>query len=155
MNLQMNEQHQLSPLDSPLVGRILLVDTDLQDLATYTDMLRSMGHEVVSSSSYKRAISHLLKENLDVVIVDQSGPYFKGREILERLHASGGHIQVLVLARHHEIHCYLTSLNLGAADYFEKPVPLKDLETAVRACMLTDRVHDSSRDGLTLGELRH
>ena len=50
MDLQMGEQHQHLHLDSPLVGRILLVDTDLQDLATYRDMLRSMGHEVVSSS---------------------------------------------------------------------------------------------------------
>jgi DNA-binding response OmpR family regulator len=154
MNLQMNEQHQLSPLDSPLVGRMLLVDTDLQDLATYTDMLRSMGHEVVSSSSYEKAIPHLLKENLDVVIVDQGGPYFKGREILERLHASGSRIQILVLARHHDMRCYLTSLNLGAADYFEKPVTLKDLETAVKTCLLTNRVRDSSRNSRTLGELR-
>ncbi len=38
----MNEQHQFSCLDSPLMGRILLIDTDLQDLSTYTDMLRSM-----------------------------------------------------------------------------------------------------------------
>ena len=154
MYLQMSEQQQLSPLDSPLVGRILLVDTDLQDLATYTDMLRSMGHEVVSSSSYERATSHLLEENLDVVIVDQGGPYFRGREILERLHASGRHIQVLVLARHHEVRSYLTSLNLGAADYFEKPVARKDLETAVRACLLTNRFRDSSRNSLTLSELR-
>jgi two-component system OmpR family response regulator len=155
MNLQMSEQRQLSPLDTPSVGRILLVDTDLQDLATYSDMLRSMGHEVISSSSYERATSHLLEENLDVVIVDQGGPYFRGREILERLHASGSRIQVLVLARHHEMRCYLTSLNLGAADYFEKPVTHKDLETAVRACLLTNRVRDISRNGPTLGELSH
>lgn len=154
MNLQRSEQHQLSPLDSPLVGRILLVDTDLDDLATYTDMLRSMGHEVVSSSSYERATAHLLEENLDVVIVDQGGPYFRGREILERLHASGSRIQVLVLARHHDVRSYLASLNLGAADYFEKPVAHKDLETAVRACLLTNRLRDSSRNSLTLGELR-
>lgn len=154
MNLQMNEQHQLSPLDSPSVGRILLIDTDLQDLATYTDMLRSMGHEVISSSSYERATSHLLEENLDMVIVDQGGPYFKGREMLERLHASGSRVQILVLTRHDDMRCYLTSLSLGTADYFEKPVAFKDLETAVKACMLTNRVRDSSRSSLTLGELK-
>lgn len=151
MNLQMSEQHQLSPLDGPLVGRILVVDPDLQDLAKYTDLLRSMGHEVVSSSSYERATSHLLEENLDVVIVDQGGPYFKGREILERLHASGSRIQVLVLARHHDMRCYLASLNLGAADYFEKPVALKDLETAVKACLLANRVRDNSKEWSGLG----
>lgn len=154
MNLQRSEQRQLSPLDGPLLGRILLVDTDLQDLATYTDMLRSMGHEVVSGSSYEQATSHLLEADLDVVIVDQGGPYFRGREILERLHASGGRIQVLVLARHHDVRSYLASLNLGAADYFEKPVAHKDMGTAVRACLLTNRLRDSSRNSLTLGELR-
>lgn len=153
MNLQMNEKHQLSPLDSPLVGRVLLVDTDLHDLGAYTDMLRSMGHEVFSSSSYEKANSHLLKETFDVVIVDQGGPYFKGREILERLHASDTRTQILVLARHHEMRCYLTSLNLGAADYFEKPVAFKDLKIAVEGCLLSSRVHDSSRS-LTSGELR-
>ena len=90
-----------------------------------------------------------------MVIVDQGGPYFKGCEILERLHASGNHIQVLVLARHHDMRCYLTSLNLGAVDYFEKPVAHKDLEAAVKAYLLTNRLRESSRNGLTLGELRH
>lgn len=154
MNLQMTKKHQLSPLDRPQVGRILLIDTDLRDLATYTDMLRSMGHEVVSCSSYERAISLLLEEDMDLVIVDQGGPYFKGREILERLHASGSCTQILVLARHHEMRCYLTSLNLGAADYFEKPVAFKELKTAVESCLLSNCVHHSSRNSLTSGELR-
>ena len=154
MNLQMTKKHQFSPLDRPLVGRILLIDTDLQDLATYTDMLRSMGHEVVSCSSYERAISLLLEENVELVIVDQGGPYFQGRVVLESLHNSGSSTQILVLARHHEMRCYLTSLNLGAADYFEKPVALNDLKNAVEASLPTNRVHDCYRNSLTPDALR-
>lgn len=103
------------------------------------------GHEVVSSSSYERASSHLLEENFDVVIVDQGGPYFKGREILERLHDSCSRSQILVLARHHDMRCYLASLNLGAVDYFEKPAASKDLKTAVETCLITRSAHGGSR----------
>jgi FixJ family two-component response regulator len=99
-------------------------------------------------------MAHLLEDNLDVVIVDQGDAYFEGQEILERLHASWNHIEILVLARHHDMRCCLTSLNLGAADYFEKPVARKDPETAVRACLLINRLPDNPRNGPTLEEFR-
>ena len=44
MKLQMKEQHQFSRSDRSLVGKVRLIDADLQDLSTYAGMLRLMGN---------------------------------------------------------------------------------------------------------------
>lgn len=114
-------------------GKVLLIDTDPLDLATYSEIFRSQGHEIVSCASYADAVQHFQAGGFDLVVVNQGGPNFEGRVVLEQLARLSRHIPTLILARHKDMRCYLNALELGADDYFEKPVSSSELKRAVEA----------------------
>ncbi len=66
-------------------------------------------------------------EYYDLVIVDQGGPAFEGRVIVEDAVRKDRKIPVLVITRHHNMACYLEAMQLGAVDYLEKPLALEKL----------------------------
>jgi DNA-binding response OmpR family regulator len=116
-----------------LTGTVLVVDTDPLDLDTYSNILRSLGHEVVPCASYQEAIRQLMTEKFELVVVDQGGANFEGRVVLERLCALGTRVPTIVLGRQKNMRCYVEALELGADDYFEKPVPQTEIKRVVTA----------------------
>ena len=114
-----------------LTGTVLVIDTDPLDLDTYSDILRSLGHEVVPCASYQEAIRQLTTKKFELVVVDQGGADFEGRIVLGQLTALGMRVPAIVLARQESLHCYLKALELGAADYFKKPVAPSEIKSVV------------------------
>jgi two-component system KDP operon response regulator KdpE len=101
-----------------LTGRVLVIDTDPLDLDSYSDILRTLGHEVVPCASYQEAIRQLMTEKFELVVVDQGVANFEGRVVLEQLCALGTRVPTIVLGRQKNMRCYLEALELGADDYF-------------------------------------
>ena len=116
-----------------LTGTVLVIDTDPLDLDTYSDILRSLGHEVVPCASYQEAIRQLMTKKFELVVVDQGGANFEGRIVLEQLSNIGIRVPTIVLGRQKSMRCYLKALELGAADYFEKPVSPNEIKRVVAA----------------------
>jgi CheY-like chemotaxis protein len=56
-----------------LTGTVLMIDSDPLDLDTYSDILRSLGDEVVPCASYQEAIRQLTTKKCELVVVDQGG----------------------------------------------------------------------------------
>jgi DNA-binding NtrC family response regulator len=75
-------------------------------------------------------INSLETESVALVIVGQGTPAFEGRQVLEYSIRRHPEVPVLVVARVLDIHCYLEAMELGAADYLERPEP-SDLLWAV------------------------
>ena len=116
-----------------ITGTVLVIDSDPLDLDTYSDILRSLGHEVVPCASYQEAIRRLMTEKFELVVVDQGGANFEGRVVLEQLRALGTRVPTIVLGRRKNMRCHLEALELGADDYFEKPVPPNEIRRVVTA----------------------
>jgi two-component system C4-dicarboxylate transport response regulator DctD len=109
----------------------VVVDQDGKDLQTYTGVLRHMGFEVKPFSNYQEASHCLEVETLDFVFVNQGSREFEGRELVQRVLARDRSIPVVVLARCHDMGCYLEAMQLGAVDYVEKPLPPAAMEYLV------------------------
>jgi DNA-binding response OmpR family regulator len=129
-----------------LTGTVLVIDTDPLDLDTYSDILRSLGHEVVPCASYQEAIRRLMTEKFELVVLDQGGEHFEGRVVLEHLCALGMRVPAIVLGRRKNMRCYLEALELGADDYFEKPVPPSELKRVVTT-LVPPRVFTGTFEG--------
>jgi DNA-binding response OmpR family regulator len=113
----------------PLVPqkRILIVDREARDRERYAQHLRERGISVRACSSYEEGGQYLNREKYDLVIVDQGGPAFEGKAIAARSVRKNPSVPVLVITRHHNMASYLDAMQLGAADYLEKPIPIHDL----------------------------
>src|SRR5574337_1900709 len=107
--------------------KILLVDLEAQDRKRYAQCLRERGFAVCACSSYEEGARSLRREHYDMVIVDQGGPAFEGRVIAERSALKDRKVPVLVIARCHDMACYVEAMQLGAVDYLEKPIARDDL----------------------------
>jgi len=134
------KQEQRSQKSTEVTGKILLVDPNPLDLETYADVLRHFGHEVRTCASYDDAQHVLERDRFDLLIVGQSESQFRGRTILEQLHAGESPMPSLVLSKNTDMDSYVQAMGLGAADCIGKPVPPQRLKHAVNACLLPQTV---------------
>jgi DNA-binding response OmpR family regulator len=111
--------------------RFLLVDEDHNDLEYYRELLEEQGYIVCVSSSYESALCSLAHESFDFVLVGEGTPASKGRCVLEQALDLDRRRPVVVLTRCLEMECYLDAMQLGAADYLEKPVSPVELARVV------------------------
>lgn len=116
-------------------GNVLVVDEDRGDLVYYRTVLQRMGCTVVTCGSYDEAVDCLKSEPFDLVVVSQGGPTFEGRRVIEIALELDRERSVLVVARTLDMGCYLESMQLGARDYFEEPVPEQDIIRAAETCL--------------------
>ena len=112
-------------------GRILLVDEEERDLKYFTTLLGRMGYSVQAFLNYREAEGCLEHEHFDFVIVSQGSPAFETRDLVQLTLGRDLHTPVVVLTRCLEMKCYLEAMQLGAADYLEKPLAPAELERLV------------------------
>ena len=102
---------------------VLLVLEEPRDLQVYGDLLRARGYKTVICASPGEGINLLESQAISAVIVSQDTPAFEGRPVLERSLRLHPKVPVLIVARVLDIHFYLDAMDLGAADYLERPAP--------------------------------
>ena len=130
-------QLPISAARRPFVGRkVLLVDPNPRDLEYYRSVLLGQGHQVRTCAVYADGALLLHRDRFDLIIVSQGSRNFEGRLLVERAVEIDRRMPVLVLTECHDMGCYLEAMQLGAADYVEKPLGPVDvarlLETHVR-----------------------
>lgn len=113
-------------------GKVLLVDGELDDLYYYSETLQREGYQVQACPSYAEGLAALAAERFDFVVVAQGTAAFEGRVILERVKEISRDIPVLVVARCHDIRCYIDAMHLGAIDYYEKPLRVSEIVRLVK-----------------------
>ena len=112
-------------------GRVLLVDEDEKDLNYFATLLGRMAYSVRAFTNYQEAERSLEREHFDIVVVSQGSPAFEARHLVEFTLVRNRHTPVVVLARCLEMKCYLEAMQLGAADYLEKPLAPAEFERLV------------------------
>lgn len=111
--------------------RVLIVDQERADLDYYSSVLLKRGFQVQTCESYEEGMWRLDAGSFDFIILDQGSPHFEGRCVLERSIAKNRRLPVLVVARCHNMHCYLDAMQLGAVDYLAEPVAASDFQWVV------------------------
>jgi DNA-binding NtrC family response regulator len=111
--------------------KVLLVDPNSRDLEDYRSVLLTHGHAVRACASYTEATLLLSSDRFDLIIVNQGSRNFEGRVLIERAIEIDRRMPVLVLTECLDIGCYLEAMQLGAADYLEKPLCADDVARLV------------------------
>jgi two-component system C4-dicarboxylate transport response regulator DctD len=108
-------------------GRVLLVDEQPGDLEDCRATLQAQRFEVRTCCSYAEGLRCLDTEVFDFLIVSQGSHAFEGRCVLEHAVEIDRGLPALVVARHHDMGCYLEAMQLGAVDYVEKPLSAAEM----------------------------
>lgn len=117
--------------------RLLLVE-DHADLAIWVaKTLRQSGFAVDVVGRGDHALSALLTQAYDLVILDLSLPGMDGLDVLRRMRSQEktSRLPVLVLTARSTLEDKVKGLNLGADDYLPKPFEVAELEARIKSLL--------------------
>jgi two-component system, OmpR family, response regulator TctD len=117
--------------------RLLLVE-DHVDLATWVSKtLRQSGFAVDVVGRGDHALTALLTQAYDLVILDLSLPGMDGLDVLRQMRSQEktSRLPVLILTARSTLEDKVKGLNLGADDYLSKPFEVAELEARIRSLL--------------------
>jgi diguanylate cyclase (GGDEF)-like protein len=130
------------------LGRILVVDDNLDNVEIIATRLRFRGYEVEEATDGADALARVRQRPPDLILLDVMLPDIDGYEISRRI--KGDPLMpftpiILVTARD-STQDKVAGLDAGADDYLTKPINFPELEARVRSMLRIKRLQDELED---------
>jgi CheY-like chemotaxis protein len=113
------------------LGKVLVVDDELEVRQVLHEFLSSRGYDVSTASGGAEAVAIVGAIRPDLVLLDVAMPDMDGVETLKRIVAIEPALAVIMVTANADIATTSKLLALGAVDYVPKPVDLDYLDQAV------------------------
>ena len=107
--------------------RVLLVDDEVDYLATLVKRLSRRGIGASAVSSGAAALDRLREEPVDVVVLDVKMPGMDGIATLQEIKRRHPLVEVIMLTGHVDVEVAIHGMEIGAFDYLMKPTEIDEL----------------------------
>ena len=116
-------------------NRVFVVDDDPAIVEAVRAVLSPEGFEVDGSTDPSRALTAILREAPDVLILDVNMPVLNGWELCDivRRQSQTHDLPILFLTGRTEVRDQITSMQSGGTDHLAKPFQAEELRRRVRA----------------------
>lgn len=122
---------------SMTIGRAVLVVDDVHtNLIAMEAALEPLSLEVVTASSGREAVAHLLERDFALILLDVQMPEMDGYETAEwiRSRERTRHVPIIFVTAHDHNHdSVLRAYRIGAVDFLYKPVDVEVIRAKVQA----------------------
>jgi two-component system OmpR family response regulator len=115
--------------------RILIVDDEPNIRDLLTTSLRFAGFAVRAVGNGAQAISAVLEEEPDLIILDVMLPDMNGFGVTKRLRGAGYTAPILFLTAKDDTEDKITGLTVGGDDYVTKPFSLDEIVARIKAIL--------------------
>ena len=113
-------------------GRVVLLlvedDTDMRSLLC--DELSEMGHRIVEATNAEQALRDVVDHNPTLVVSDLRMPA-GGMGYVSRLRQCAPKVPIILMKAFGDAQTKADALALGVAAYFDKPVRISELKSAI------------------------
>jgi two-component system OmpR family response regulator len=116
------------------MAKILVVEDDLNLLATLKYNLVKEGHEVVTAADGAQALEAARREKPDLLVLDIMLPKLSGLEVC-RILRKETNVPILMLTAKAEEVDKIVGLEIGADDYMTKPFSMRELLARIGAML--------------------
>jgi two-component system nitrogen regulation response regulator GlnG len=130
-------------MDQPL-AKILVVDDEPKICAVLSAFLKTRGYQVVSTSSGQEAVTAMLCERPDVVLLDIRMPEMGGMELFQHIRVLDPKARIIMITGDGDEERAKQFLAMGAVEFIAKPFDLAHLDQAVAALVTERRMEASS-----------
>ncbi len=124
---------------------ILVIDDDELLLGFIEEILTATGYQVSAYSSPVKALDHLKKDAVDLVITDVKMNELTGDEVLTTVKKDYPNIGVIMITGFGNINHAVRALHKGAFDYITKPFKAKEILFRVNRFFEADPDEDSAK----------
>ncbi|HET9299555.1 MAG TPA: sigma-54 dependent transcriptional regulator [Candidatus Polarisedimenticolaceae bacterium] len=125
--------------------KVLLVDDERNLRGTLARALKLEGYATVEAEDGEQALRRLADEPVDAVLLDLQMPGRDGFSVLEVLRERGIAVPVIVLTAHGTIEKAVRAVQLGAADFVEKPPSTERLLVSLENALRRSRLEADNR----------
>ena len=115
--------------------RVLVVEDDGAVRRAVERALSFEGYDVVTARDGAEALSIVLNERVEAIVLDVMMPIVDGLEACRRIRARGDTTPILILTARTEVTDRVAGLDAGADDYLVKPFALEELLARLRALL--------------------
>jgi two-component system response regulator AtoC len=95
--------------------------------------LQKQGYNVLSAADGRSGLALFMEQPLDLVLLDHRMPDMNGDEVLARMKTKNPAIRAIMITAYGAVDMAVRVMQLGADDFLEKPVDLKELLTKIHA----------------------
>jgi DNA-binding NtrC family response regulator len=113
------------------IGRILVVDDEVNARTALVELLRDEGYAVESAADAFKALGKMADFAPDLVLTDLKMPGMDGLQLLDKLRESDPDLPVIVMTAFGEVETAVRAMRAGARDYLNKPVNVGELSVVV------------------------
>ena len=139
------------PCKGRIMNRVLVVDDSHAERLMTRRVLEREGFEVSEAADGPTALTAIGNADLDLVLLDLTMGGMDGLEVLTHLRRESD-LPVIVVSGRAEERERVLALELGADDYVNKPIPVRELPARIRTVLR--RIHPSDAgDRLVFGSI--
>lgn len=117
---------------------ILVVDDEEGARELFFTILSDEGYDITLANNGEEALARFKTDAYDLVITDIKMPVMDGLQLLQEIRKAGSKTDVIMVTAYGEVESYLKAMSLGAAEYINKPIRIKELKRIVHK-VLTER----------------
>jgi DNA-binding NtrC family response regulator len=116
-------------------AKVLVVEDDPEMLQLLSTFLVDKGFRVKAAESGQGALAILAEEPIDLILSDVRMPGMTGMELLRNVKERDPEIDLVLMSAYSCVRDAVEAIQLGAADYVEKPVDFHRLERVLQAVL--------------------
>lgn len=109
-------------------ARIVVVDDDEQMRFFLREALQAQGYEAFDFQDVESALPQVKRKNFDLVILDMMLPGMSGIDAIQQFKQLDPDVVVILMSGYGSRNLASEAIQLGAYDFFTKPLNLKELE---------------------------
>ncbi len=115
--------------------RVFVLDDEPAIVEAVRAVLSTEGYEIEGSSDSSKALTEILREPPDVLVLDVNMPELSGWELCDilRRQSRTRELPVLFLTGRSEVRDRITAMQVGGTDHLAKPFRAEELREKVRA----------------------
>jgi two-component system OmpR family response regulator len=114
-------------MEKTLHAKVLLVDDEEDFIKTLSQRLEMRGLKVSAATCGEDAVSLAGKQSFDAIVVDLAMPGMDGLETLRLIKENNPDAEIIMLSGQGTVKASTQAMKLGAEDFLEKPVDIKEL----------------------------
>jgi two-component system, cell cycle sensor histidine kinase and response regulator CckA len=122
------------------VGRILVVDDEIELEKILVETLNTQGYDAVGHTSGDAALENLSRQDFDVLLTDLMMPEMDGISLVRAGLEIDPHLIAIVMTGQGTIQTAVDAMKVGAFDYVLKPFKLQNLLSVLTRAMNTRRL---------------
>ena len=119
--------------------KILVVDDEEGARDLFHTILTDEGYDVSLANGGEEALTLFKSIPFNLVITDIKMPVMDGLQLLQEIRKMGSKTDVIMVTAYGEVESYLKAMSLGAAEYINKPIRIKELKRIVHKILTEQR----------------